>query len=46
MFCTDIGGSFLKLGILPPGGPLRPAGRVPTPAKDWDAVVDALRQTY
>lgn len=43
MFCADIGGSFLKLGILPPGGPLRPAGRVPTPANDWDAIVDALR---
>lgn len=44
MFCADIGGSFLKLGLLQQDGTLRPAGRVPTPARDWSAFVAALRQ--
>ncbi|MBO1078811.1 ROK family protein [Roseomonas haemaphysalidis] len=44
MLCADIGGSFLKFGILQADGTLRPAGRVPTPARDRDAFVLALRR--
>ena len=44
MLCADIGGSFLKFGILQADGTLRPAGRVPTPAHDQDAFVLALRR--
>ncbi len=41
-FCFDIGGSFIRYGVATPDGMVAEAGRVPTPANDFDAFVSAL----
>lgn len=43
ILCFDIGGTAIKTAEAWPDAPLRPTGRIPTPARDYDAFVAALR---
>ncbi|MBE9603990.1 ROK family protein [Acetobacteraceae bacterium H6797] len=44
MYCADIGGSFVKLGIADKPGEMRSLGQVPNPTRDWPALVSLLRE--
>ncbi|MCJ8141263.1 ROK family protein [Falsirhodobacter halotolerans] len=43
ILCFDIGGTAIKTAEAWPDAPVRPTGRIPTPAHDFDAFVAALR---
>lgn len=42
IFCADIGGSFIKLGVSARRGQVREVLRLPTPGNDWHAFRAAL----
>jgi N-acetylglucosamine kinase len=44
VYCFDIGGSFVKYGVVDRQGRAAAIGQVPTPLTAFDDLVDALRQ--
>ena len=42
VLCADVGGSFIRLGVSPHAGEVRPRGEEVTPAADWPGFVAAF----